>query len=297
MIALLQRVAEAAVTVKDKDSGADRVTGRIGRGTLALVGVDRRGVPVPGATAARTVTYTGTDPDPEGSVVLHEIHPSPGDPALQFVELRNTDASRAFDLGGWRLNGVGYDFPAGSLLPAGGYLVLVRDPFAFTTVYPDAPIFAAFDGTLDPDGETLTLFRPGPGAGEETVVDRVRYETVPPWPVPVPGSSLQLVDATRDNSRVGNWRSTTDAPASPPQSVVAIDHVWKYSQSGDRGTAWRAPGYNDASWPSGAALLYVETAGLPAPKNTELSLGERTYYFRTTFTYSGSAAGARRVSS
>ncbi len=39
MIALLQRVAEAAVTVKNKDSGEEEVVGRIGPGTLALVGV------------------------------------------------------------------------------------------------------------------------------------------------------------------------------------------------------------------------------------------------------------------
>ena len=41
MIALLQRVAEAAVTVKNIDSGEDETTGRIGPGTLALVGVQR----------------------------------------------------------------------------------------------------------------------------------------------------------------------------------------------------------------------------------------------------------------
>jgi D-tyrosyl-tRNA(Tyr) deacylase len=39
MIALLQRVAEAAVTVKNKDSGEDVMTGQIGPGTLALIGV------------------------------------------------------------------------------------------------------------------------------------------------------------------------------------------------------------------------------------------------------------------
>jgi len=41
MIALLQRVAEAAVTVKDPASGRDETVGAIGHGTLALVGVQR----------------------------------------------------------------------------------------------------------------------------------------------------------------------------------------------------------------------------------------------------------------
>jgi D-tyrosyl-tRNA(Tyr) deacylase len=41
MIALLQRVAEAAVTVKNKDSGMDEMVGQISSGALALVGVQQ----------------------------------------------------------------------------------------------------------------------------------------------------------------------------------------------------------------------------------------------------------------
>ena len=41
MIALLQRVAQAAVTVKNKDSGETEITGQIGPGTLALIGVQQ----------------------------------------------------------------------------------------------------------------------------------------------------------------------------------------------------------------------------------------------------------------
>ena len=48
-------------------------------------------------------------------------------------------------------------------------------------------------------------------------------------------------------------------------------------------TNWFAPGYDDSAWPVGRALLYVETATLPAPKSTPLTLGRLTYYFRTTF--------------
>jgi D-tyrosyl-tRNA(Tyr) deacylase len=39
MIALLQRVAEAAVTVRNPASGKDKTIGQIGKGTLALIGV------------------------------------------------------------------------------------------------------------------------------------------------------------------------------------------------------------------------------------------------------------------
>ena len=67
--------------------------------------------------------------------------------------------------------------------------------------------------------------------------------------------------------------------------LVPVTNTWKYNQSGtDLGTAWREVGYNDGVWPAGPGLLYHETATLPAPKRTPLTLGPTTYYFRTHFT-------------
>ena len=75
------------------------------------------------------------------------------------------------------------------------------------------------------------------------------------------------------------------------EELIAIDDRWSYNQSGnDLGTAWRQPGYGDGGWPTGDALLYVESSGLPAPKNTPLTLGPITYYFRKHFTFNGDPA-------
>ena len=59
---------------------------------------------------------------------------------------------------------------------------------------------------------------------------------------------------------------------------------WRYYQSGplsDRG--WRGLGFDDSAWSTGGALLYVESADLPGPKNTPLTLGQLVYYFRHEF--------------
>ena len=74
-------------------------------------------------------------------------------------------------------------------------------------------------------------------------------------------------------------------------NLIAMDDTWSYNQSGtDLGTSWRDAGYNDTAWPAGAALLYVESDALPGPKNTQLSLGPTTFYFRKHFTFSGDPA-------
>ncbi len=73
------------------------------------------------------------------------------------------------------------------------------------------------------------------------------------------------------------------------ETLIRMTDVWKYEQSGrDLGTGWRHSDYDDSSWPSGKALLYVENSFLPEQKNTSLQLGETTYYFRTRFTVDSS---------
>ena len=95
--------------------------------------------------------------------------------------------------------------------------------------------------------------------------------------------------------------SVSDAPF---ELVGLTNQVWKYDQSGtDLGTAWQAPGYNDAAWPSGPGLLAVENNVAITPLiNTVLSLSNAsarivTYYFRAQFTVTNDLALISLVSS
>jgi hypothetical protein len=75
--------------------------------------------------------------------------------------------------------------------------------------------------------------------------------------------------------------------------LIPMTNVWKYYQSGALTAPWMDTGYTgDGAWPSGAALLYVETSSLPAPKNTPLTLGKNAYYFRTHFQVATNLSGA-----
>lgn len=266
-----------------------------GINNLTVMGVNRSGAPVTGASEGLAITYNGSDPDPNGAVVISEIHSSPEDSDLQFLEVHNTSSAHLFDVSGWRVNGIGYTFPAGSVIQAEEHLLLVKKPYQFADHHNDALIFDVYDGSLAPRGETLTLFRPGAAPGEETVVDRIRYEASAPWADSIDGSSLQLIDDSRDNARVANWASTSSRAPSDPVNVIGIDHVWKYYQSGNPDSGWETPGFNDILWPSGASLFYDESSELPAFKNTQLSTAtdETAFYFRTTFNYTDSTTGAQ----
>ena len=185
---------------------------------LNVVGYDLRGNALSNVTVI--VNYTGPIPAPAGAVVFNEIMDNPAVPGAAYVELFNASTNESFDLSGWRIDGLGYTFPPGSIITNGQFLVLARDRAAFLSAYgPDIPCFDQFPGDLPADGATLTLFMPGGTGNPEVVVDRVRYEATAPWPSVAPGVSLQLIDPAQDNSRVANWAVAQTNAAAAPQWV------------------------------------------------------------------------------
>ncbi len=69
------------------------------------------------------------------------------------------------------------------------------------------------------------------------------------------------------------WVAATQGVSALPATnvVVAITARWRYTTNNMDTTDWRANGYDDSAWSGpGNALLYIETAALPAPANTTL---------------------------
>ena len=66
-------------------------------------------------------------------------------PNAQYVELYNNSTNVTYDLSGWQLQGLSYTFPAGSVLPPLGYLVLAANRPAFAAAYGATnPVFDTF---------------------------------------------------------------------------------------------------------------------------------------------------------
>jgi hypothetical protein len=181
---------------------------------LNVVGLDIDGNVVT-PTNTITATYTGVTNNPVGQVVFNEIMSNTKVPNSEYVELFNTSSNFTFNLSGWRINGLGYTFPAGSFIAPRSFVVLARDRVAFWTAFGyNVLVLDTYDGNLQSAGETLSLIRPAASTNEtDLFVDRVRYEGDQPWPgLSAPGSSFQLVDALQENARAGNWYAQTLPP-------------------------------------------------------------------------------------
>ncbi len=115
-------------------------------------------------------------------VVFNEIHYQTTEEESEWIEFHNQMAVDV-DLSGWRLRGgVDYDFPEGTIIGGGDYLVVAADPSNVRNRGPFATILGPFEGRLNNAGETLRLEDrstlgtiPG-NAPRHRVMDVVSYE-------------------------------------------------------------------------------------------------------------------------
>jgi hypothetical protein len=202
------------------------------------------GVDDPGSVAEFRTGTGQTNAYPRmGPVVISEIMYHPPDLGTndntrdEFIELHNiTTAPVALFQGtnGWRLrDAVDFDFPIGTTLPPGDFLLVVGfDPTnnpaalaAFRSRYnvdPGTRILGPWSGRLANDTEDIEFRRPGdPDASgvPSILIERVRYFDLAPWPPEADGSgfSLQRLADNEFANDPANWIAA--APTPGPQAA------------------------------------------------------------------------------
>lgn len=225
-------------------------------------------------------------------LVINEIHYQPTVDAAEYLEIHNPSTTESVDLSSWSVSGLGgFTARQGTVLPAGDYLVWVKDDANFVSTFGGNHLMAqVYPGSLDNAGEELTLLNASGG-----VVDTVSYSPQPPWPTAAAGTgpSLELVDPASDNADPASWAASqqTGTPAARnsvtagppvPSTVLPLGATgWRYLATGpDQGTSWRATSFNDSGWATGRASLGFRN---PVTTTIPATTGRITYYFRTTF--------------
>jgi hypothetical protein len=184
-----------------------------------------------------------------GPIIIHEIMyhaPAPTNSAIadEYLELHNFSAvpvplydparpTNTFCVRG----GVGFDFPGGVELSAGGYLLLVNfDPAnvvllnAFRARYgilPTVPVWGPFNGRLGNDGDRVELLRPElplDGFLPYVRMDYVEYSDSIPWPEAADGfgPSLQRRAAGLFGNDPESWMAAAPAAGTPNSSGVSL---------------------------------------------------------------------------
>jgi len=147
----------------------------------------------------------------QAQIVITEIMynpPEAGTDTLEYVELYNqTNAS--VNVSGWNFTqGFEFMFPAGSSIPANGYVIVAKNSAFFQSKFGFAPYEWVMGGALTNSGEDLEL-----RDANDNVIDYVDYKNVSPWPTEPAGNgpSLVLCDPNSDNSLPESWQGSTNA--------------------------------------------------------------------------------------
>jgi len=163
----------------------------------------------------------------------------PNDPNTEFIELKNV-GSGTLNLNLVRFtNGVDFTFPADIDIPAGGYVVVVKDQNAFNARYPgfSGVVAGEYTGSLNNAGERVEL----EDALGQTILN-FRYEDT--WRPITDGEGFSLTIINANNSDVNSWgekqswRSSAymggspcwdDADIVPNPGAVVINEVMAHS--------------------------------------------------------------------
>lgn len=206
-----------------------------------------------------------------GVLVFTEFLADPADdPTLEWLELHNT-LDVDLDISEWALtDGVAYVFPAGTRVPARGYLVVsaapdrLRDAAGVDSLGP-------YDGRLNADGERLALTN---NAGR--LMDALDWTPGQRWPVLPEGSGRSIVKrAPRAASGWGEAWATGAVGGTPglrnfappqgqlPVVLVEADAVWRHGPRVDDDSG---PDLLDEGWLAAPAPFFVgDAAPLEVP--------------------------------
>ncbi len=181
-----------------------------------------------GPTESTVVEQVAVEGEPIGpssrrtALVISEImyHPAARSDGrnLEFIELYNSQPYFE-DIGGWKITGeIEYTFPAGTIIPGGGFVVVAAAPADVQAVYGLDYVHGPYEGRLSNSGGTVRLV----GDHKAVYLD-IKYGDQSPWPLMADGAGHSLV-LSRPSYGEGNphaWAASRIKGGSPgmPEAV------------------------------------------------------------------------------
>ncbi|RIK81830.1 MAG: hypothetical protein DCC68_07805 [Planctomycetota bacterium] len=150
----------------------------------------------------------------DSTVVLNEIayNPPGSGESLEWIELHNQMAVNV-DISKWQLSdGVSFTFPAGTVVPGGGYLVVAANPDALATAGIFAGALGPWTGALANGGEQIELRN-----NSDRVMDAVEYGDNGEWSPAADGGGVTLakIDPLSASGPAANWRVSREVGGTP----------------------------------------------------------------------------------
>ena len=162
-------------------------------------------------------------------LVINEINYSSSTAfnAGDWIELYNPKAI-TIDISNWQIkddnNTHVFIIPEGTQIAGNGFLVIVKDAAAFSSVFPNIPYIGELDFGFG-GSDAVRVYN-----SDSKLMDDVFYDSIAPWPICADetGNTLELMSPDLDNALPGSWSCINDngspnAVNSPGLSVEVVD--------------------------------------------------------------------------
>ncbi|MFT5853324.1 MAG: hypothetical protein ACI8XO_000565 [Verrucomicrobiales bacterium] len=163
------------------------------------------------------------------ALTIPRVFDNPDD--FEFIEIQNISGG-ALNLDGVAItSGINHTFGV-QALPAGGHVVLVKDPEAFGVRYSSVTPAGTYSGGLDNAGEQILL-----ETASGSTIALFTYDNSGQWPGRADGngSSLELISTAGSYVDPANWRSSCEFNGSPtaagagPDGRIIINEVLSHT--------------------------------------------------------------------
>ena len=161
--------------------------------------------------SAEICSYEAGVPVEVEGLVINEINYrsslsfNPGD----WIELYNPK-SAAVDISNWQIrddnNTHIFVIPEGTQIAGNGFLVIVKDAAAFSSVFPNIPYIGELDFGFG-GSDAVRVYN-----SDSKLKDDVFYDSIAPWPICADetGNTLELMSPDLDNALPGSWSCIND---------------------------------------------------------------------------------------
>ncbi|MFN0126990.1 MAG: lamin tail domain-containing protein, partial [Verrucomicrobiales bacterium] len=150
---------------------------------------------------------------PDSVVSFNEIQYNPTGPSEEgeWVELFNQMGIKV-DVSGWRIDGIGFTFPAGTILSPGTYAVVAKSPVGSQ--------FGPYPGSIANSGERLRLINQS-----DRMMDEIEFQDDSPWPEGADGSGSTLTKRQAYTASLphANWSVSSQTGGTPGSANLTLD--------------------------------------------------------------------------
>ena len=147
---------------------------------------------------------------------------NPGD----WIELYNPKEA-SIDISNWQIKDDNdthvFVIPEGTQIAGNGFLVVVKDAAAFSSVFPNIPYIGELDFGFG-GSDAVRVYN-----SDSKLLDEVSYDSIAPWPTCADetGNTLELITPDLDNSLPENWSCINEngSPNAVNSSELSIEVI------------------------------------------------------------------------